>query len=111
MTLLTENIPKCHGTRFVPDAFDAEHFVSFLDLRIATALLADTGKVTFYVSHEDRDAALAKAFGKALQRNRFASTRRSGYYTMAICHVRKQKEFASVLFCCKYWFCHAVAFA
>ena len=105
MALCAEGVPEHHRVAGIGKSVDAELFDAFFDFRFGLALLRNTGKIAFDVSHEHRYADFRQIFGQTLQGDCFAGTGGAGDQSVPVGKTREQVQVV-VGFGDEHWFGH-----
>ena len=92
MSLLTEHIPKHDRASFAFEILDLKLLRPFDHIRIVSARLAQSREIALYVGHENRHASRAEVFSERLQRHRFSGSSCTRDQTVAIRHLRQEKD-------------------
>jgi hypothetical protein len=90
MSLLPENIPERDRISLSFPLRDAELFKPLSKLSLSLPRESHAGKISFHISHKDRDAKLTKTFGEGSKSYGFSSSRSTGDKPVTVRHGAKK---------------------
>src|SRR4051812_38267561 len=90
MSIFAKHIPEHDRTGLSFEIRESQFPGTRDDLRIGTAHLTHASEITFYVRHENRNAACAKILRESLKRDGLAGPRRPGDKAVAVRHFQQE---------------------